>query len=157
MVTLMDSVTKIFLIVIAIPSALAFLERALNKISGGVFFWREQENMPRELHTASIFMNEEPISCESPFPIHGQVDQVFHSSSGRLIPLDTKTRAHHKVYESDRVQLSAYGIALRQNFPGHPITHGYIRTVIVGHEFKSVRYHRIKLLSQTEFLRIVTT
>ena len=153
----MDSLKKFAVVVIAIPSAVALLEHALNKIGGGAFLWRDKECMPRELHTASIFMNEEPISCLKPIPIHGQVDQVFHTSRGKLIPLDTKTRAHHSIYESDIVQLSTYAVALRQMFPGMPVPHGYIRTVIVGHGFKSVRYHRVKLLSESQVVRIATS
>lgn len=84
------------------------------------------KNVPQVLIGATLFLNESPIAITSPLKLHGKVDQVFKTSSGKLIPVDTKQRSKSRWYESDKLQLSVYAMILRHL--GHDVSWtGYIR------------------------------
>lgn len=105
----------------------------------------EQERVPALLRTCTLYMNEELLSAQRPWPMRGRVDQVFRAPSDLLILLDTKTRSHHRVYASDIKQLSCYGYMLLQSRPGVKVSRkAYVRTVVITPDGqRSVRYHLV--------------
>lgn len=123
-----------------------------------VLLWWRRERMPRELRTATVFLSEQNICALSPVPLHGRVDQVFRTAKGTLIPVDTKTRHAFRIYASDIIQLSVYGLILKTEFgTRHPIAdYGYVRVVVdagsIGRE--QVRYLRVKLMRQNKLIRL---
>ena len=70
---------------------------------------------PDALHDAKLIMVERDLYTRSPYPIAGRPDQVFQLPDGQLVPVEFKTRNHHRVYETDIAELSLQAWLLRQN------------------------------------------
>lgn len=136
------------LLVVVLPMGVAILERLVGRITHGAWAWKASENMPSELRDAEVFMNESSISMPHPFVMHGRVDQVFKTRRGRLVVLDTKYRLRMQVTEGDVLQISCYAIALRQRHGSAVAGHGYIRLVCENGGRRTVRYARVRLLSE---------
>lgn len=84
------------------------------------------KNAPAVLEGALLFLNEQPIHISSPLKVHGRVDQVFKTPTGILVPIDTKNRDSILAFESDKIQLSIYGMILRHK--GFKVSdNGYVR------------------------------
>lgn len=86
--------------------------------------------LPDILEGATLFKNEENLRIYDPINLSGRPDQVWKSKSEKLVIVDTKVRQNNQVYESDRIQLSAYAVMLKnhplsKNMEVHPV--GYIR------------------------------
>lgn len=109
--------------------------------------WKTQEDLPRELELASLYSIEKEISITEPVPLYGQADQVFQARNGDLIIVDTKTRKHHQVHDSDIAQLSVYAAILRLAEGETVSPYGYIRTVVNHGSYDSIHYTKVKLLS----------
>ncbi|MEL6278277.1 MAG: PD-(D/E)XK nuclease family protein [Pseudomonadota bacterium] len=105
---------------------------------------RVNEERPAELRGAKLLLNERLIQISNPIPLSGRPDQVWRTRDGVLVLIDTKTRRTPRVYEYDRVQLSAYAMLLRHSWVkrrGDVAPYGFIR-------FKSengVRFVRVLL------------
>jgi hypothetical protein len=116
----------------------------------------ERENMPYELRSCRLEINENLAFCVSPVPLHGRVDQAFLNPSGKLLIVDTKKRSHIEIYKSDIIQLSAYRVILsncriRNEFKRYDVlSYGYVRLVVGD----LVQYHRIDFLSQDEVINL---
>lgn len=144
---------KPLLFIVVLPALIALLHSFGNYLSNGAFDFHARENMPRELASATLYMNEGYVEGGG---VHGRVDQVYQRSDGALVVTDTKTRAKHAVYESDVVQVSAYAMSLRKSQPLKVCKHGYIRTVIVdGQGGRCVQYDRIKLMTDARVQALV--
>ncbi|MCG7883722.1 MAG: hypothetical protein AB2669_07230 [Candidatus Thiodiazotropha endolucinida] len=85
------------------------------------YFSRSKRNQPAKTRTATpgilqgakCVLNETNIHTSKPVALHGRVDQVFKLRDGTHLILDTKVRERIKVYPSDVVQLSVYGLILK--------------------------------------------
>lgn len=101
---------------------------ALGVLAALVLLYRSQAALPRPLHGASLYMNEQRLKIDAPVALSGRVDQVWQARDGMLVVTDTKTRRTARVYDSDVVQLSAYAYMLRhsQDMPVHRTA--YVRT-----------------------------
>lgn len=136
------------------------LKRRLEDVSGKypeLKSWQHYENMPRALRTATVFLNEEEVSTRLPVPLHGITDQVFKTGRDKLIVVDTKTREQFRVYTSDIIQLSVYGLILSVKHQGKFAVspHGYVRVVVdAGGAKEQVRYIRVKLLPESEVVAL---
>jgi CRISPR/Cas system-associated exonuclease Cas4 (RecB family) len=107
---------------------------------------KKDPNIPQQLLDAKLLFSEHPIACRKPRPMHGQPDRVYQLDSGQKIPVDIKTRASQKVFQTDVIQLSVYALILNgDNMP----TQGYIR-------FDSAKglpvYKRVRLMSYAEVI-----
>lgn len=119
--------------------------------------WQYYENMPQALRSATVFLNEEEVSTRLPVPLHGIADQVFKTSRGKLIVVDTKTRENFRVYTSDIIQLSVYGLILSVKYQGqHKVSpHGYVRVVVgAGEAREQVGYIKVKLLPESQVVAL---
>lgn len=139
--------------VIALPTAVAHLERRLHRSLGKGAAWKRVERMPDELASAEIYMSEAPVSMTRPFAAHGRVDQVFLARRGVLVVLDTKYRASMKETPSDVFQVSCYAAALRQGSRLPVARHGYIRLVNEVGSARYVHYRKVRLLSERDIVR----
>lgn len=155
----MDSTSQITnlgllsLAVFAVPAVVSWLDRRRHQDSEFVHAWANEENMPDELRWGSIYMNEQTISIADPVHLRARVDQVYLTQNNVLVISDTKTRRLHRAYESDILQLSIYALILRHQVSIPVARHGYVRSVIFdGNERRSVRYHKVRLLSDREVL-----
>lgn len=115
--------------------------------------WQRAETMPLELRTAELLLSECPVWTYTPLPLHGVPDQVYEALNGDLIVVDTKARRAPRVYLSDIVQLSVYGVILRHTrfAPVASRTvrpYGYVRCR--GNQ--SVHYVRAQLLSEADVI-----
>lgn len=114
--------------------------------------WWRKENMPNTLKHSTLLFNEKPLSVQTPVPLHGQVDQVFQHESGKVIPVDTKSRAKVRVYKSDVIQLSVYAVVLAEK--GHQVSkYGYVRVVVPG-EALHIQYVKVRLLSTDQIVSL---
>lgn len=115
-----------------------------------IWDWWEQENMPRELRGATLFLNEQDISTTEPVALHGRVDQVFKTAKGVLVPVDTKTRGSTCIFKSDIIQLSVYRVILEAKFGSQykVSKRGYVRVVIHTGDEECVRYMPVELLPE---------
>lgn len=141
------------LVLFGVPVVISWMVSKRRDASEYVSDWRNAENMPIELQRAVVFMNEQDIHMTEPVRLHGRVDQVYLTNSRLLVAVDTKTRNRHRTYASDVLQLSLYGVILRQS--ALPVAnYGYIRTVVyLSDARKSVRYHRVRLLPRHVVLK----
>lgn len=143
--------------VFAVPAAIAWMDQRRRLETENVQDWKDRENMPSELRWASLFMNEQTIRMERPVRLVGRVDQVYRTQDDLLVPVDTKTRTQHRVYDSDIVQVSAYAMILRSDPTLRVANHGYVRTVVFDEQNKkTIRYHRVRLLSSAQVSKLTS-
>lgn len=107
-----------------------------------------------ELDGAVCVLNERLIRIRRPVRLSGRPDQVWRRRDRVLVVVDTKRRRAPRIYESDRVQLSAYRFLLKHTnrFRNEEIAdHGFIRT-----ESKSgaARFMKVDLLDDDEVLQL---
>lgn len=133
---------------------LVFMQRWRRHTTDDVAGWFADENMPVVLRKAELFMSEQEISTDSPIPLHGRVDQVFLTKHGLLIPVDTKTRDTHRVYESDIWQLGVYAVILQARYRYPVCSYGFVRTVLRTETTRDVRYHAVRLPSLQNVIRM---
>lgn len=114
--------------------------------------WMRRENMPTELRSATLVLNEERLTCDAPVPMVGQPDQVYALLDGDLVIVDTKVRKWARAYKKDIAQLSVNRMLLLHS--DHPAIagrqvkpYGYIR---VESSLRGVTYIRVDLRSQSE-------
>jgi hypothetical protein len=108
---------------------------------------RERREMPRELATATLVKSEGHLRMQGPRPLHGTPDQVFLTTCGMLIPIDSKTRRHRTLYTSDILQVSLYarllaGSGFARRMSARVASHGYIRFMTP----EGVFYRRVRVL-----------
>lgn len=98
--------------------------------------------LPQELRRAKLFNVERTIYIDKPYPIAARPDRVYRLPSGRLSPVEFKTRAHHTVWETDRAQLSLLAWMLRHQ--GHSTSpSGWVVTESL--DGKTRKTHRVEL------------
>lgn len=126
-----------------------------GQVARRILWWRK-EGMPLELRSSTLLLNEAEISTREPVPLHGRTDQVFLTDKGKLVLVDTKTRDHFQVYESDIIQLSVYAVILGRCYAGtHRVSKtGYVRVVIVKDGRELVRYLRVRLLPERKVIAL---
>ncbi len=65
------------------PSTLIALVHSFgNYVCNGAFDFHARENMPRELASATLYMNEGYVEGGG---VHGRVDQVYQRADGALV------------------------------------------------------------------------
>lgn len=152
------------LITYAVPVALGAAALAAPLFIGAAAKWRrfatddagkwfEDERMPAMLRNAVLYMNEKSISMAKPVHLEGRVDQVYLLESGMLMPVDTKTRDRHVVYDSDIMQLSMYAMILAYTTNRTVCDAGFVRTVIRTEQSRDVRYHFVRLLPESAIVQ----
>lgn len=105
-----------------------------------------------------LVLSEQDLHIDSPIQLSGRPDEVYVDRQGCLVPAETKTRKRARIHESDRIQLSAYGLLLRyashDNLPGgtpRPVaTYGWVR-VVTPH---GTRWLRTGLLSEADVIAL---
>lgn len=105
-----------------------------------------------------IIIREQDLSIDNPVPLTGRPDEVYRDQAGCLIPVETKKRACPRVYNSDRIQLSAYAVLLRhathQSLPGGQgravANYGFVRLV----NRDDTHWERVTLLCEGEVVRL---
>jgi hypothetical protein len=101
--------------------------------------WLANENMPSELRSARLVLNETEL--RDPEGRRIRVDQVFELPDGSLVVVDTKTRRRHEIRQSDVDQVKRYRATLRLVYGRELARRAYIRTVIRSY---SQNYHRVR-------------
>tara|TARA_R110001583_G_scaffold141929_2_gene294217 strand:- start:1264 stop:1905 length:642 start_codon:yes stop_codon:yes gene_type:complete len=138
---------QVFILKLAVATVLlifcwVYIRRTLRQ------HWQSSEGMPDEIKRAKLFMSEENISCLLPTALHGTPDQVYRTSGGDLIPVDTKTGGG-RLYLSHTVQLSVYRTILIGM--GHSVTsYGYVRLVVD----RRVTYKKVELWTPERIVQL---
>lgn len=89
--------------------------------------WRglSQDWRPEALKRGRCVQVEQDLRVDEPFRIIGRPDQVYRLADGLHVPVDAKNRDHHRVYETDKAELSLQAWLLRRH--GMPTAgYGYI-------------------------------
>lgn len=105
--------------------------------------WFAAENMPPELQSARLLLNESELVDRCGRTI--RVDQVFELPGGELVVVDTKTRRRHEIRQADVEQIKRYRAALRDVYGRRLAPRAYVRTVIQSYaqSHREVRYNPI--------------
>lgn len=90
------------------------------------------------------YMLEYFLKITDPVPLCGKPDVVWMNRKGILIVGDYKSRCHHKVYDSDVIQLSVYRLLVEKTQQKPVASFGYIH-------FKGASM-KVKLLSEREII-----
>jgi len=116
----------------------------------------ERSHMPHEIATGVLVASEEYFRTKHPVPLGAQVDQVYATADGILVPVDTKRRYRREVYAYDQIEVSVQACVLRTSRPSTLLKYqvadyGYVRVVSEG---RAPAYLRVKLLSDTELVKL---
>lgn len=103
--------------------------------------------MPPDIAQGELVYSERKFHCHRPSPLVARVDQVYRArDTGRLVPVETKTRNRAVVYLGDILELSVQAVVLANTTPRHGVAeHGYVRLVVPG---RAPRYERVALLGE---------
>lgn len=144
MIALSPTYAGVVIITIALTSIASILGLAVFH-SRSRHAWLSSESMPSILRAASLALNEQELLDSEGNRI--RVDQVFRTSAGKLIVLDTKTRKKHAIYSSDEKQIKKYAKALVEVYDQPVEKFAYIRTVVPVNNGagRSIKYLKILL------------
>ncbi len=92
------------------------------------------------------YMLEHFLRISQPVPLCGKPDVVWLNRKGTLIVGDYKSRSHHKVYDSDIIQLSVYRLLLEKSQQRPVADYGYIH-------FKGTT-SKVELLNETAIIAL---
>lgn len=117
--------------------------------------WMAKERMPHDLWMATLVASEEPISAVVPAPLVGKVDQLYQTTMGGLLLVDSKQREQRRIFWRDIVQLSTYRVILLntddERFAGLPVLpRAYVR--IAG--TRGVEYVPVGLLDTEQVMAL---
>ncbi|WP_346353737.1 CRISPR-associated protein Cas4 [Azotosporobacter soli] len=110
----------------------------------GFAAWLRRSLLRRRLRPWQI---ERTICIETPVELIGRPDVVWLDGTGRLVVGDYKNRSGPQVFESERIQLSAYRFLLRHSQGRSVAKHGYIH-------FADGQRVRVALLTDRQVLRL---
>jgi CRISPR/Cas system-associated exonuclease Cas4 (RecB family) len=116
----------------------------------------ERARMPAEIAGGRLMASEEYFRTRHPKPLGAQVDQVYLTRAGMLVPVETKRRYRKHVTAYDQIELSVQACVLRTARPSTWLRHevadyGYVRVVAEGRE---PAYLRVDLLGDDELVRL---
>ena len=113
------------------------------------------KNPPPEnyLKNATLFSNEEMISCTDPVHLVGIPDLVYETHDGYLYVVDIKTRRDLRVYYSDVIQISVYALILATIHGRDKVLRtGYI--LLKKNRDDVGKYVRLELLTEEEVCKL---
>lgn len=112
----------------------------------------ERTHMPAEIAAGTLVASEQYFRTTVPRPLGAQVDQVYCTPDGLLVPVDTKRRFRKHVTAYDQIEVSVQACALRTGRPAawrryKVADYAYIRVTSEG---RAPAYLAVKLLTDTE-------
>ena len=81
--------------------------------------------LPNELQSAKLAFVEKDFFTATPYRIAGRPDQVYRLPNGSFVPVELKTRAQNRVFDTDVAELSLQAWLLRQKNK-RTARHGYV-------------------------------
>lgn len=112
-------------------------------LCGAVYLWyrRRQDRL-------TVYRLEPYLKIREPIPLCGAPDVVWRrKGSSTLIVGDYKSRANHRIYESDIIQLSVYRFLLLHTQEKAVADYGYIH-------FNDGSRRRVKLLREKQISKL---
>ncbi|APO97756.1 MULTISPECIES: PD-(D/E)XK nuclease family protein [Xanthomonas] len=115
---------------------------------------QERQFQPAEIANGTLVLSERYLRCEVPRRLGARADQVYRTTEGILVPVDTKTGYRRVVRREDMVELSVQATVLRHSSSadrpsGRVATWGYIRKIAPG---RNPVYLRTPLLTDRELV-----
>lgn len=118
----------------------------------------DEADYPPGHSQAELIISEQNLNTDDPVPLTGRPDEVYRHPAGYLISVETKKRSYPRVYDSDRIQLSAYAVLLKhathQSLPGGQdravADYGFMR-LVTPH---GTRWQTVWLLGENEVVRL---
>lgn len=129
-------------------SYLLFLFAAGILIFGAAWLYKNRRPawLPAHMHAATELPREKSISAIiNGDEIVGRMDRHWRMPNGDIVVADYKTRSHHRVYDTDRLQLSIEAAILRRNGFHVSDTGG-----VIINANNNTRWHDAPLLSDKE-------
>ncbi|QRD62653.1 hypothetical protein H8Z72_22735 (plasmid) [Xanthomonas citri pv. citri] len=74
---------------------------------------QERARQPAEIATGELVLSESYLRCDVPRRLGARVDQVYRTTGGILVPVDTKVRYRREVRREDVIELSVQASVLR--------------------------------------------
>jgi CRISPR/Cas system-associated exonuclease Cas4 (RecB family) len=116
----------------------------------------ERPFMPAEIAAGVLVASEQYFRTRYPKPLGAQVDQVYATREGYLVPVETKRRYRNRPTEYDVIELSTQAAVLRTARPKalenyQVATWGYVRVV---NELRHPTYLRVSLLNDEQLVHI---
>lgn len=111
----------------------------------------ERSRMPSELATATLVVSEKNLGATvAGSRIAVRPDQVYRTLEGRVVTVETKTRARVTTYKSDIIEMSLQALAMEDLYPGQVAPYGYVRVIIrrQGGGTAPPMYVRVNLMSR---------
>jgi len=106
-------------------------------------------DLPPELHGATIAYSEKLFETMTPFHLLAKVDRIYRKGNMHFV-LEFKTRARHRVYQSDIIELSAQRLAITGSC-GLPVSvTGFVTTQVEGER----QTHRVQLLDADQLVAL---
>lgn len=150
----MDALLFGLVLLLLVGGSLAVIRGSMEDRAGTLQAHRsELDRMPAEIADGRLVMSEDKLRAElGDVLVYGRSEQVYRVPSGELVPVESKTRRHSKVHDSDIIQTSLQAQALRGTHR-RVAEHGYVR--IWNKRTEQVRYHRIQLLPERMLRNLV--
>lgn len=142
-------------IVLALAGAILYVlaGRQIRQDARTEYDLGERSRMPPELATATLVVSEKNLGatvagCRIPV----RPDQVYRTLEGRVVTVETKTRARMATYQSDVIEMSLQALAMEDLYPGQVAPYGYVRVIIrrQGGGTAPPKYVRVNLMSRDE-------
>lgn len=116
----------------------------------------ERAFMPAEIAAGVLVTSEQYFRTRYPKPLGAQVDQVYATRDGYLVPVETKRRYRKRITNYDLIELSTQAAVLRTARPKAlakytVATWGYVRVV---NELRHPSYLRVSLLDDDQLVQI---
>lgn len=112
----------------------------------------ERDAMPDEIAVGRLVYSEQTLQADRPVPLSARVDQVYLTTRGTLVPVETKRRHAAKIWPADVIELSVQATVLAHSpdsrkWHGRIADYGYVRIAAEG---RKPVYLRTPLLTAAE-------
>ncbi|MDO8777588.1 MAG: PD-(D/E)XK nuclease family protein [Burkholderiaceae bacterium] len=112
-----------------------------------------EEELPPELCGTRLVYAERLFRSLGPVSIMAKVDRVYRNAKGALVLVDLKTRAAHRAYRSDVIELSAQRVALMSQTREVVADHAYVLTA--RPDGRRTGCHRVRLMEPVDLIALV--
>lgn len=112
-----------------------------------------EEELPPELYGTPLVYAEHLFRSLGPVSIATRVDRVYRNAKGALVLVELKTRAEHRAYRSDVIELSAQRVALMAQTGEYVADHAYVLTE--RPDGRQRRCHRVRLMEAVDLNALV--
>lgn len=112
-----------------------------------------EEELPPKLRGTRLVYAERLFRSLGPVLITAKVDRAYRNAKGALVLVELKTRAAHRAYRSDVIELSAQRVALMAQMGESVADHAYVLTE--RPDGRRWGCHRVRLMEPVDLIALV--